>query len=292
MTFEPGDIFLAATDVDDSNVDLRNHSGPGRVLHHDAALQLKGELRTGQTGLVIGLGYDRRHRELLVTDPSAHVVTRFAADGTRLEPFDFLPRARIGSVQFLPDGRFCAGVHSRHGEDPAQPQPKLFLCDREAGTAEPLAVEIDGGKFRFHAVTHMTLGPDEHTLIYVSETGRRVMRYDLAARRQLEDFLVFDAEDPRGTYGLGCLPDGRVLMATGMGAAMFAADGSLLKTYDIPERRGWSRLQLSQDPGRFWLSNFFEGILQQRDIETGELLREHDIRRKYSLCGLAEVPRD
>lgn len=153
-------------------------------------------------------------------------------------------------------------------------------------------MDIDGGKFRFHAVTHMTLGPDGHTLIYVSETGRRVMRYDLAARRQLEDFLVLDAEDPRGTYGLGCLPDGRVLMATGMGAAMFAADGSLLKTYDIPERRGWSRLQLSQDPGRFWLSNFFEGILQQRDIETGELLREHDIRRKYSLCGLAEVPRD
>jgi len=49
---------------------------------------------------------------------------------------------------------------------------------------------------------------------------------------------------------------------------------------------------MSQDPGRFWLSNFFEGILQQRDIETGELLREHDIDRKYSLCGLAEVPRE
>lgn len=291
MTFEPGDIFLAATDVDDSNVDLRNHSGPGRVLHYDAALQLKGELRTGQTGLVIGLGYDRRHHELLVTDPSAHVVTRFAADGSRLEPFEFLPRARIGSIQFLPDGRFCAGVHSRHGEDPATPQPKLFLCDREAATAEPLAVDIDGGKFRFHAVTHMTLAPDGQTLLYVSETGRRVMRYDLARRRQLEDFLVFGAEDPRGTYGLGCLPDGRVLMATGMGAAMFAADGSVLKTYDIPERRGWSRLQVSQDAGRFWLSNFFEGILQQRDIETGVLLREHDIGRKYSLCGLAEVPR-
>ena len=292
MIFERGDIFLAATDVDDSNVDLRNHSGPGRVLHYDAALQLKGELRTGQTGLVIGLGYDRRHRELLVTDPSAHVVTRFAADGSRLEPFAFLPRTRIGSVQFLADGRFCAGVHSRHGENPAQSQAKLFLCDREAGTTEPLAVEIDGGKFRFHAVTHMTLAPDGYTLIYVSETGRRVMRYDLAARRQLADFLLFGAEDPRGTYGLGCLSDGRVLMATGMGAAMFSADGSLLKTYEIPERRGWSRLQVSQDAGRFWLSNFFDGILQQREIETGELIRELDIRRKYSLCGLAEVPRD
>jgi len=245
MMFEPGDIFLAATDVDDRNVDLRNHSGPGRILHHDAALRLRGELRTGHVGLVIGLGYDRRHRELLAADPSAHVVSRFAADGSLLEPLPFMPRARIGSVQFLPDGRFCAG---------------------------------------------MTLAADGQTLIYVSETGRRVMRYDLAARRQLDDLLVLGADDPRGTYGLACTPDGRVLMATGNGAAMFAADGSQLKTYDIPERRGWSRLQLSQDPTRFWLSNFFEGILQQRDVETGALLREHDIGRKFSLCGLAEVP--
>jgi hypothetical protein len=47
------------------------------------------------------------------------------------------------------------------------------------------AREIDGGKFRFHAVTHMTLAADGQTLIYVSETGRRVMRYDLAARRMV-----------------------------------------------------------------------------------------------------------
>jgi hypothetical protein len=287
---DPGDILLAATDVDDRNVDLRNHSGPGRVLHYDAQLRPKGELRTGQVGLVIGLGWDRRYRELLATDPSAHVVTRFAADGSRLEPLPFMPRARIGSIQFLPDGRFCAGVHSKHGEDPASPQPRLYLCDRDAGTALPLAVDIDGGKFRFHAVTHMTLAPDGHTLLYVSETGRRVMRYDLAAQRQLDDLIVFAADDPRGTYGLACTPDGRVLMATGSGAAMFAADGSLIRTYDVPERRGWSRLQLSQDPTRFWLSNFFEGILQQRDVETGALIREHDIGRKYSLCGLAEVP--
>jgi hypothetical protein len=287
---EPGDILLAATDVDDRNVDLRNHSGPGRVLHYDAQLRPKGELRTGQVGLVIGLAWDRRHRELLATDPSAYVVTRFAADGSRLEPLPFLPRARIGSIQFLPDGRFCAGVHSKHGEDPANPQPKLYLCDRDVGTALPLAVDIDGGKFRFHAVTHMALAPDGRTLVYVSETGRRVMRYDLAAQRQLDDLIVLGADDPRGTYGLACTPDGRVLMATGSGAAMFAADGSLIRAYDVPERRGWSRLQLSQDPTRFWLSNFFEGILQQRDVDTGALIREHDIGRKYSLCGLAEVP--
>jgi len=290
MNFEPGDIFLAATDVDDRNVDLRNHSGPGHILHHDAAWSLRGELRTGQVGLVIELGFDRRHRELLAADPSAHVVSRFAADGSLLEPLPFMPRARIGSIQFLPDGRFCAGVHSKHGEDPANPQPKLYLCDREAGRVERLEVAIDGGKFRFHAVTHMTLAPDGHTLVYVSETGRRVMCYDLAARKQLDEFLVLTPDDPRGTYGLACTPDGRVLMATGNGAAMFGADGSLLQSYDIPERRGWSRLQLSQDPSRFWLSNFFEGILQQRDVETGALIREHDIGRKFSLCGLAEVP--
>jgi hypothetical protein len=289
MNFASRDIFLAATDVDDQNVDLRRHSGPGRILHYDRELTLKGELRTGNIGLVIGLAFDQRHQELWAADPSAHEVTRFAASGERLPSFDFLPKARIGSIQFLPDGRFVAGVHSSHGEDPAQPKPKAYLCSRDEASAEPLAVSIDGGKFRFHGVTHMTVAPDGHTLIYVSETGRRVMRFDLKQRQQLDDWLCLSDDASDGTYGLACLPDGRLLMATGMGAAMFDPAGRLMRRYEIPQRKGWSRLQLSIEPGRFWLSNFFEGLLQQRDIDTGELIREHDIARKYSLCGLAEA---
>ncbi|MGA0018485.1 MAG: hypothetical protein ACO3IL_00665 [Steroidobacteraceae bacterium] len=288
MSFVEGDIFLAATDVDDQNVDLRRHSGPGRILHYDHDLVLKGELRTGNVGLVIGLAFDHRHQELWAADPSAHDVTRFAADGQRLPSFEFLPKARIGSIQFLPDGRFVAGVHSTHGEDPAQPKPKAYLCSRDEATAEPLAVSIDGGKFRFHGVTHMSLAADGRTLVYVSETGRRVMRFDLQRREQLDDWLCLPDDTTDGTYGLICLPDGRLLMATGMGAAMFDSAGQLIQRYDVPERKGWSRLQASAEPGKFWLSNFFDGILQQRDIETGELIREHDIARKYSLCGLAE----
>ena len=56
--FAAGDLLVAATDVDDRNVDLRNHAGPGRVLHYGADFALKGELRTGQTGLVVGLAID------------------------------------------------------------------------------------------------------------------------------------------------------------------------------------------------------------------------------------------
>ena len=289
MNFAPRDIFLAATDVDDQNVDLRRHSGPGRILHYDHELVLKGELRTGNIGLVIGLAFDQRHQELWAADPSAHDVTRFSASGERLPRFDFLPKARIGSIQFLADGRFVAGVHSTHGEDPAQPKPKAYLCSRDEAIAEPLAVSIDGGKFRFHGVTHMTVAADGHTLIYVSETGRRVMRFDLKQRQQLDDWLCLSDDASDGTYGLACLPDGRLLMATGMGAVMFDPTGQLMRRYEIPQRKGWSRLQLSIEPGRFWLSNFFEGILQQRDIDTGELIREHDIARRYSLCGLAEA---
>ncbi|MBL8643157.1 MAG: hypothetical protein JNK21_04425 [Rhodospirillaceae bacterium] len=58
--FAPGDVFLGAADVDDSNVDLRKHTGLGRVLHYDRAFNLKGEYRTGLTGLVIGLDVNER----------------------------------------------------------------------------------------------------------------------------------------------------------------------------------------------------------------------------------------
>src|SRR3546814_3514821 len=37
VTFQPGDLLLAASDVDDRNIDLRNHRGPGRILHDGAA---------------------------------------------------------------------------------------------------------------------------------------------------------------------------------------------------------------------------------------------------------------
>jgi hypothetical protein len=289
-SFEPGDILIAATDVDDRNVDLRNHAGAGRVLHYDRDLGLRGELRTGQTGLVVGLGIDPTDLALYACDPGSQTVTRFDRDGTCHGVCDLLPRARIGSILFLPDGRFVAGLHSKIGEPADAPAPRLYLGSMRERRIDPLVVDIDGGKFGFHCVTHLGLAADLRTLHYVSEGGRRLMRYDLETRRQLPDLLGFAKEDPRGTFGPSVLADGRVLMATGTGALMLAADGTELRSDSPAIARGWSRLTLALDQRSYFLGNFLEGLLEKRDVATGALLLTHDIHRKYSLSGLAEVP--
>lgn len=290
VPFASGDIFLAATDVDDRNVDLRNHAGPGRVLHYDHALQLKSELFTGQTGLVVGLAVDPTDRSLYACDPGSQTVTRFTADGRCAGPVHFLPRARIGAMQFRSDGSFVAGLHSKIGEPPDAPAPRLYLGTPSMPMARGLAAEVDGGKFGFHCITHVAIGPDARTLYYVSEGGRRLMRFDLDAAVQLPDALVLDRADSRGTYGPAVRADGYVWMATGGGAVLLDPKGHIESeiTADVP--KGWSRLTLALDGRSFYLGNFLEGLLQQRDAMTGALILTHDIHRKYSLSGVAEIP--
>lgn len=288
--FQTGDLFLAATDVDDRNVDLRNHAGPGRILHLDARLQLRASLYTGQTGLVVGLAVDPTDGALYACDPVSQTITRFTPDGLCAGSVGFLPRARIGSLLFLPDGRFVAGLHSKIGEPADAPGPRLWLGSARAQTAAGFAAEIDGGKFGFHCVTHLCVAPDGRTLHYVSENGRRLMRWDIQTQQQLPDLLRLAPDDARGTFGPAVRADGRVWMATGFGAVLIGHDGRIEHEIAASRPRGWSRLTLSLDGRHFYLGNFVEGLLEKRDAASGDLLLTHDIQRKYSLSGVAEFP--
>lgn len=290
VAFENGDLFLAATDVDDRNVDLRNHAGPGRVLHLDRQLRQRAALYTGQTGLVVGLAIDPTDGALYACDPGSQTVTRFTADGLCAGPVEFLPRARIGSLLFLSDGRFVAGLHSKIGEPADAPGPRLWLGTTRATVAAGFAAEIDGGKFGFHCVTHMSMAPDGRTLHYVSENGRRLMRWDIETRSQLPDLLRLAPDDPRGTFGPAVRADRKVWMATGSGAVLLGTDGRIEREITASPPRGWSRLTLSLDGAHYYLGNFIEGLLEKRDADTGALLLTHDIHRKYALSGVAEYP--
>jgi sugar lactone lactonase YvrE len=290
VPFHAGDLFLAATDVDDRHVDLRNHAGPGRVLHLDARLQPRATLYTGQIGLVVGLAVDPTDGSLYACDPGSQTITRFTPEGLCAGPVDFLPRARIGSLLFLPDGRFVAGLHSKIGEPRDAPGPRLWLGTARSRNAAGFTADIDGGKFGFHCVTHMSLGPDGRTLHYVSENGRRLMRWDIETRQQLPDLLRLDPDDPRGTFGPAVRADGRVWMATGSGAVLIGLDGRIEREISASPLRGWSRLTLALDGASFYLGNFIEGLLEKRDADSGALIMTHDIHRKYSLSGVAEYP--
>ena len=288
--FETGDILVAATDVDDRNVDLRKHAGAGRILHFDATLQPKGELRTGQTGLVVGLGFDPTDRSLYACDPGSQTVTRFDRTGQCMGHVESLPRARIGSILCLRGGAFVAGLHSKIGESADKPAARLYAGNLHTGQIKGLHAEVDGGKFGFHCITHMCLASDERTLHYVSEGGRRLMCYDIQTRQQLPDLLRLDKEDPRYTMGPSILRNGTVLMATGRGALYVGGDGVIERDVVATPARGWSRLSLTLDQRTFYLGNFLEGLLEKRDVVSGDVLQTLDIQRKYSLSGLIEIP--
>jgi len=290
--FAPGDIFLGATDVDDSNVDLRKHAGDGRVLHYDANFNLKGELRTGLRGLVIGLDVDAPSGELLVCDSQNRAVTRFNNKGQKLDPWPFLPPRSFGAVMADGHGRLILGVHSdRPGLTPPGQGGRgafLYRADPRAGAVEEFQCDFDGGKFGFHRVTHMYVTDAGARLIYVSENGRRVMQFDLKAATQVPDLFVLPPDDTIGTCGLALHPDGSLMMATGSMAALFDGAGKIIRRIDIPERKGSSRLQRAKDHKTFFISNFFEGVIQRRDLATLEVVAQRDIGRKYSLTGIAE----
>jgi hypothetical protein len=134
----------------------------------------------------------------------------------------------------------------------------------------------------------MYLTPDGRHLTYVSENGRRVMQFDLANGRQLPDLFALPPDDAMGTCGLARHPDGPLMMATGSGIALFDDEGRVMRRLDVPARKGWTRVQLSKDGLTFFVGNFFDGIIQRRDLRTFSVVAERDIGRKFSLTGIAE----
>ncbi|MCC5870584.1 MAG: hypothetical protein JJU27_18955 [Gammaproteobacteria bacterium] len=292
VAFAPGDIIVASSDVDDSNVDLRNHAGPGRLLHMDGDFGLRATLATGTDGLVIGVAVDPASGVLYAADAQAYAIVAFEPSGDGPQLQDWLPRRRFGAI--LPDGRggLLLGVHSRLGDPPDDQwgQKWLFHVDPTRRAVRALDVEIDGGMRGFHCVTHMAFEQDGRTLRYVSEGGRRVMRYDTTSDRQLEDFLRLDDDDPRGTCGIATLADDGLLMATGKGCCRVEPSGTGLVDYEVPAAPGWSRVTLAADGEHFFLNNFFAGVVEDRRVGDGQVIRRHDIARKYSLCGLVEYP--
>src|SRR3546814_5358142 len=84
VTFQPGDLLLAASDVDDRNIDLRNHRGPGRILHVGAAFDAKSTLRTGVEGLLVGLAIDPADGSVWGADPTARKLIHLSPGGEAL----------------------------------------------------------------------------------------------------------------------------------------------------------------------------------------------------------------
>jgi sugar lactone lactonase YvrE len=285
---EPGDVFVVANDTTETDP-RAGIKGWGRILHCGHDFTAKAEIFTGDFGLVIGLALDQATGRLYATCPQLSKIMVFDREGEAAPPPAFLPRRRYGNLTFDHQGRILIGVHSGHGEAPPEDghEGKLVRFDPATGDFDFFEVEIDGGRGGKHFVSNLALAPDGRTVFYVSEAGRRVCRYDVEARRQLSDFLVFpEGED--GTYGMGVLKDGRMVMALGTGAALFDPQGQIIRRYDVPAGKGWTRAKLAPDERHVYLGNFLDGLLQRREIDSGRVVAELDIGRRAGLTSVVE----
>lgn len=292
-SFASGDILIAATDVDETTLDFRKGiKGRCRILHCGPDFAVKSELHTGEEGLLVGLAYSPAERLVYASNPQGYSLLRFNLQGVVQPPPDFLPTRRFGNLAFLQDGSAIIGVHSFHGHaaEDAYGDGKLVQFNPATKSVTFFDAAIDGGRGGKHCVSNLALSANQQTVFYVSEAGRRVLRYSIAEQKQLPDALVLSADDPRGTYGLQVLADGRLLMATGIGCCLFSADGTLITKYDVPERKGWTRAKLALDGRHFFLGNFLDGLLQKRELATGNVVQELDVERKGSLTSVMEIP--
>ncbi len=288
VTLEAGDICIAAS-YSAGEVDIRRNSGAGRVLVLTPDLSIKAALWTDEEGLVTGVEYCPKSRILFVSDVVSKTVRRFSPDGEIMPSFPAMQGKPFGTIAAKADGSIVIGEHIKGDKMPFIGGGEIYTFDGEGGLQGHFAAENDPGKFGFHGVTSMILADDDRTAIYISETGRRVMQYDLAGDRQLDDLFVLDADDDKSTTGIAMTPAGEILLTTVYGVCLFSRSGELLKEFDIPKERGWSAIRLSADGTAFFVANFFTGRLEKRSLATGDVIRAVDTGLVYRLASIAEI---
>ena len=306
--FAEGDIFVGATVLNNPDDD---HAGDGRIIQFDADLNEKGVLWTeGTTHLVGGLKF-APDGTLWAFDSQEFTVIRVSPEGHQLPKVDFGKRS-YSNINFAPDGNIFLGEHlvgdtiklppdrplgttlpympgtTRYGDG------HVYKCTPDGELLHEYATESHGGMPGFLGVTSSTLAPDGHTLVYNSELGSRLFRYDLEADAQLPDLVTYDPESGDMAMTEAYQPDGTLLyiyanFRKGFFLQSLADDGSAIRTYDM-EGPGWAALGTSIEPGRALIGNFFTGSLIKLDLESGATLARAETDVQRSLAGIAQYP--
>lgn len=306
--FEEGDVFAGATVL---NNDKDDHAGDGRIIQYDSDLNEKGVLWTeGTTHLVGGLKFGP-DGTLWAFDSAAYAVIRVSPEGHQLPDINFADRS-FSNINFLPDGNILLGEHMVGEEYKAPPDRPLgtvlpfmpgtelygdghvFKFTPEGELIKEYATEIHGGMPGFLGVTSSTLAPDGKTLVYNSELGTRLFRYDIEADAQLPDLITYPKESGYMAMTETYQPDGTLLyikanFREGFFLATLDDQGNEIRTYDMPGR-GWAGLGASIDSKTAFVGNFFTGALIKMDLESGETLAQAETKVERALAGIAQYP--
>jgi sugar lactone lactonase YvrE len=283
----PGDVLVALTDI----FDEKNERGHGRILQYTHDFELKGALMTGKEGLTTGLAF-APDGTLFAMDQHARAVTRFDRQGRKLPDIAFGDKKPFGCVVFAKDGSVLMGEHFiGRASEYWYGDGDLYRFSLDGKQLNMWDVEVDGGIANFLGLTHMTLASDQRTLAYVSETGPRIMRFDIVAGKQLPDLVNFKGQEPRRMFfAVKYLPDDTLLVGVGNGAQRLDQSGNVIREYKMPHGRGWSVITVAPDGKHFYFGDFFAGEFARIAVDSGEVEKIVATEKKKALAGVIEAP--
>lgn len=283
--FATGDIFVTASDLDEA---ARFPTGQGKILQFSADWTPKATFETGHRGLISSLTFDGAGN-LHALDPQARACNSIGPDGQPKTVLDKLPSAALGSMIALSDGNLLVGEHMVGDIPGFSGRGKAYRVSPFGETLAEYDTETNGGMGGFLGVTHMALSADGATLYHSSETGPYVYAHDLDANRRLGPIYT-RSDPPPMVFGVATLPDGSLLVACGNEIRRVVPGSNSVRSYQLPEGRGWAVPIVRSNGSRFWALDFFGGKVACIDTESGALLEQKDLGLAKCLTGIAEFP--
>ena len=298
--FEKGDIFVAATIMDHPTDD---HMGTGRVLQFDPDLNLKGTLYTkGTKHLVSGLTF-APDGTLWGFASGTPAIVEIGSDGAQKPVRKFSDRA-FGNVAFGRDGTLYFGEQVLGTRTQTQYNTTVFNLlpgrdvigdgwvfqySADGDLLNTFETDVHGGVAGFLGVTSTVITDDDTRLIYLSETGNRILQYDLANDRQMPDLRVFEpGSEAFMVVTMAQMADGNLLVSTGTGVlTLDQSSGEVIRSYDLGGG-GWASCIPSLDGRHFLVGNFFTGELVKVAVETGDVVARTNVGQEKSLSGVAQ----
>jgi outer membrane protein assembly factor BamB len=300
--FAKGDILVAATLMDNPDDD---HGGTGRLIQYDGNLQPKGELYLEGTRHKVGGLTFAPDRTLWAFSQLTPAVVEIAPSGVQ-KPLRKFSDRMYSSVTFGMDGSLYFGEHmmgTQTGHPSVTTKFRLlpgrdvigdghvFRHGANGKLLKEYATQADGGMFGFLAVTSTVLADNDTRMMFVSETGKRVMQYDLKHEKQLPDLANFaNNPDVPMVLVMNPTPDGRLLISTGKGFLVLdPKTGAVVRNYPL-EGMGWAAVNASADGQYAIIGNFFTGDIVKIRLSDGSIVARNNVGQKESLSGIAEFP--
>jgi len=299
--FAPGDIFLSCTYL---NNPYDNHAGVGRIVQYDKNMDYKGVLWIGFTShLIVHLRFDPKGNLWGCDCQGHHILQVDSSTGKLLSETRFAD-VGLASPCFVKDGSVLLAdyfkgdtpppgtcIRTIPGTDGLIGQGKLYRFTRNGRLLEEWTPETAPEPFNFKGITHMTLHPSEEYVTYTTETGKRVMRFNIKTGEQMPDLKVCPGETQPGVMdrewaiAVAYLSDGRLLLTRGETVEVLDESGTVLRTYELPAY-GWAMIQPGADEKSFVTTNFFTGMMAKVDLETGKIIGQID-----SGTGVKDTPK-